>query len=252
MTVDAASSAASSAAASTDTVGLGRTRLAQSFDTFLTLLTAQMKNQDPLSPLDSNQFTAQLVQMTGVEQQLATNDLLKQLVSNTGTNLASAVDVIGKQVRANDAGAKLADGKAQWTYHLDTDVSDLKIEVLNDKGQTVDVIAPAAGDTAAGEHTLAWNGRNLAGLTQPDGVYTLRLTSKTASGDTVSVGQVYIDAPATAVEQSDGQTLVTINGVRVPLSEIVSIAQSPSTASSGSGAGADTTNPADGTSIPGA
>ena len=66
-------------AAATDTGTIGKARLASSFDTFLKLLTSQLKNQDPLSPLDSNQFTQQLVQMTGVEQQIFSNDLLKQL-----------------------------------------------------------------------------------------------------------------------------------------------------------------------------
>src|ERR1043166_2811224 len=92
----------------TDSGALGRARLAESFDTFINLLTTQLKNQDPLSPLDSNQFTQQLVQMTGVEQQLATNDLLKKLVSNTSNGVATAVSLIGKQVRAAAADTALA------------------------------------------------------------------------------------------------------------------------------------------------
>ena len=87
-----------------------RTSLATNFNTFLTLLTAQMKNQDPLSPMDSTQFTQQLTQMTGVEQQLQTNDLLKQLVSNTSSGISSAVSLIGKNVRAvSDTAGSAAD-----------------------------------------------------------------------------------------------------------------------------------------------
>ena len=82
--------AAAAASATGDTTAIGRARLAENFDTFLSLLTTQLKNQDPLSPLDSNQFTQQIVQMTGVEQQLATNDLLKKLVSNTTSGIATA------------------------------------------------------------------------------------------------------------------------------------------------------------------
>ena len=92
--------AAAAASATGDTTAIGRARLAENFDTFLSLLTTQLKNQDPLSPLDSNQFTQQIVQMTGVEQQLATNDLLKKLVSNTTSGIATAVSLIGKEVRA--------------------------------------------------------------------------------------------------------------------------------------------------------
>jgi flagellar basal-body rod modification protein FlgD len=65
-------------------IGAGSTMLASNFETFLTLLTSQLKNQDPLSPVDSNQFTAQLTQMAGVEQQLLTNDLLKGLLAAQG------------------------------------------------------------------------------------------------------------------------------------------------------------------------
>src|SRR5437870_4415051 len=112
MTTVAPTAANPAAASTTDSSALGRARLAENFDTFLSLLTTQLKNQDPLSPLDSNQFTQQLTQMTGVEQQLLTNDLLKQLVSNTGTGVATAVSLIGKQVRASSADAALANGKA--------------------------------------------------------------------------------------------------------------------------------------------
>src|SRR3982750_3131922 len=125
------------AAGATDSGALGRARLAENFDTFLSLLTTQLKNQDPLSPLDSNQFTQQLVQMTGVEQQLLTNDLLKKLVGNTATGVSTAVSMIGKEVRAERADAGMKDGKANWTYSLDRAADDVKIEVLNDKGAVV-------------------------------------------------------------------------------------------------------------------
>src|SRR5437762_11530915 len=112
MTVTSTAPATSAAAAATtpDKTALGRTSLAENFDTFLSLLTTQLKNQDPLSPLDSNQFTQQIVQMTGVEQQLLTNDLLKKLVGNTGSGVSTAVSLIGKEVRADSADAGLTAG----------------------------------------------------------------------------------------------------------------------------------------------
>lgn len=109
----------------TDSGALGKARLASSFDTFLKLLTSQLKNQDPLSPLDSNQFTQQLVQMTGVEQQIYSNDLLKQLVSNSGSTISQAVSVIGKDVQASVATSGLSGGKANWNYKLDRAAADV-------------------------------------------------------------------------------------------------------------------------------
>jgi flagellar basal-body rod modification protein FlgD len=235
-----------SSTSSTDVTSLGRTSLAQNFDMFLTLLTAQMKNQDPLSPLDNNQFTSQLVQMTGVEQQLATNDLLKTLVANTGASLTGAVDLIGKQVQAQSADAKLSSGSAQWTYSLDSDTNNLKVEVLDSSGKTVDVVAPTADQSSAGTHTFTWDGKNLAGVPQPDGIYTLRLTTQDSSGNSVSAGTIYVNGVVSGVEQSNGQTMITINGAQIPLGQVTSVA--PVAASSSSGASSNTTNPADQTS----
>src|SRR5437773_4696257 len=81
-----------------DKVNASASRLADAQQTFLKLLTTQLKNQDPLSPLDSNQFTQQIVQMTGVEQQLYSNQLLQQLVNQGGMGLSSSVGLIGKTV----------------------------------------------------------------------------------------------------------------------------------------------------------
>ena len=233
-----------SAAGSTDAVSLGRNRLAQNFDTFLTLLTTQMRNQDPLAPLDSNQFTAQLVQMTGVEQQLATNDLLKQLVANTGSDVGSAVNLIGKQVRVDSADAKLSGGKAQWNYHLDADTSDVKIEVLNSAGATVDVAAADAQQSKAGDHAYVWDGRGLSGQALPDGVYTLRITTRDASGASIAAGSVYLEGPVSAVERSGGDTLLTINGARAPLSSVIAVTQLPNIGASNSSSASDTSTPA--------
>src|SRR5690349_4538781 len=99
MTVSATTPINQTQSTTNQTTSAGRTRLAENFDMFLTLLTTQLKNQDPTAPMDSNQFMSQLVQMTSVEQQLAGNELLQQLVANTGTNLGSVVSLIGKEVR---------------------------------------------------------------------------------------------------------------------------------------------------------
>ena len=219
--VDAVASTAAAAGA-TDSGALGRARLAENFDTFLSLLTTQLKNQDPLSPLDSNQFTQQLVQMTGVEQQLLTNDLLKKLVSNTGSGVSTAVSLIGKDVRAETSDAGLKGGKATWTYNLERPADDVKLEVINDKGATVKSIAPT--DNKAGDHTFVWDGKSAAGTPMTEGTYTLRVTARDSQGNGVRA-RVFADGLVTGVEQKDGATLLTINGAQVPWDKIVSIRQ---------------------------
>src|SRR5476649_197935 len=92
----------SSATAAALSLNHGLSSLADNFQGFLTLLTTQLKNQDPTSPLDTNQFTQQITQMTGVEQQLLSNQLLQQLVSAQG-GVASAANLIGETVTAPGA-----------------------------------------------------------------------------------------------------------------------------------------------------
>lgn len=220
------SSAAAAQAAATSATATGRKRLADNFDTFLSLLTTQMKNQDPLSPMDSNQFTQQLTQMTGVEQQLLTNDLLQKLVSNTGTGVATAVSLIGKQVRADTADAGLKDGKATWTYNFDRAASDVKLDIVDSKGVIVRSIAPT--DNAAGDHTFVWDGKSAAGSTMAAGTYTLRVSAKDSQGTAVTT-KIFSDGLVTGVEQKDGATLISVNGAQVAWDKIVSIRQPETT-----------------------
>lgn len=245
MAVDSVSSTSNAASAT------GRTRLAENFDTFLTLLTTQLKNQDPLSPMDSTQFTQQLVQMTGVEQQLLTNDLLEKLVSNTGTGVATAVSLIGKEVRSSSDAAALKGGKAEWGYTLDRDASDVKLEILDSKGRVVQTIA--GKDNKAGEHTLTWDGKGAGGAEMADGTYTLKITAKDSEGSTVT-SSTHIDGVVTGVEQQDGSTYITVNGVQIPWEKLVSIRQPAATQQTATAAAdtGSTNNTDDKTSSPAA
>lgn len=238
----------------TDTSAIGRARLAENFDTFLSLLTTQLKNQDPLSPMDSNQFTQQIVQMTGVEQQLQTNALLKTLVSNTASGVSTAVNLIGKEVRAEADVAQLRDHKAAWTYKLDRAAEDVKLEVLDSKGRIVASRAAEAKNNGAGEHAFVWDGKSSAGTALAEGTYSLRITAKDGAGSVVT-STVYADGLVTGVEQVDGQTLLSINGARIPWDRLVSIRQPAppaATVSTGSPSAGSTDTTGDKTSSPAA
>lgn len=239
MTVAATGSTSST---STDQVALGKTQLAQSFDTFLSLLTTQLKNQDPLSPEDSTQFTQQLVAMTGVEQQLASNDLLKQLVTNTNASVAGAVGLIGKQVGSDSADAQLTSGKAVWNYNLPTDASDVKLEVLDSNGNVVRTVAPDPSANNAGDHNFTWDGVSDLGKSQSDGVYTLRITAKDGSGTAINA-TTQVSGVVSGVEELNGQAVVTVGGLKIPLSNITSVNEVPAntnSTSNGSGSGGST------------
>src|SRR4051794_38809200 len=112
MTSVSSSSAATLAASQTSS----KQTIAGNFDTFLQLLTTQLQNQNPMDPLDTNQFTSQLVQFSSVEQQLKTNDLLTTLVStNTATIVSASAGYLGAQITADGSTTTLADGTANWS-----------------------------------------------------------------------------------------------------------------------------------------
>ncbi len=218
--------AALAATATGSGTAAGKARLAENFDTFLSLLTTQLKNQDPLSPLDANQFTQQIVQMTGVEQQLLSNDLLQKLVANSSNGVSTAVGLIGKEVRAVTSDAALSGGKAEWVYKLASPAAEVKLEVLDKNGRVVS--AEVATNAGTGDHTYRWDGKDGTGHALPDGTYTLRIAAKDGSDAAVG-GSIFVDGLVTAVEQLDGKTLLTINGGKVPW-ETVNTVRLPSAA----------------------
>ncbi|HLZ75834.1 flagellar hook assembly protein FlgD [Phenylobacterium sp.] len=212
--------------------GLGS--LADNFNTFLTLLTTQLKNQDPTAPLDSNQFTQQLVQMTGVEQQLNTNSLLQQVVSNTSGGVSGAVAMIGTDVKATSTTANLTNGQAQWVYNLPAGAADLKVQVLDSAGNVVAAQAPT--DMSAGDHSFSWNGKNLAGSQLANGgTYTLQVTATDSTGASLATTS-YVEGLVTGVVQNNGAASIIVNGSTVPVSSVISVNKPTTTASTPTGA----------------
>ncbi len=212
--------AVSSGANVLDKISDSRGRLADSTETFLSLLTTQLKNQDPLSPMDSSQFTQQIIQMTGVEQQLLTNDLLAALVSMNDGGLADSVSLIGKTVTATTAAASLADGKATWAYNLPRAASELTMEVIDSTGKTV--ASKALTGVGAGNQTFEWDGKSNLGTQLADGEYGLRITATDSAGAKITAIQT-LTGVATGVQAVDGTNIVTIGKTRVPISAVTAV-----------------------------
>jgi flagellar basal-body rod modification protein FlgD len=145
--------------------------LSGNFNTFLTLLTSQLKNQDPLDPVDSAAFTQQLVQYSQVEQQLQTNDKLdKVLTQSASANMLSAAGYIGRTAEFSSAVATLKDDAAEWRYAVTGSVGPVQLNVVDATGQTVFSKDVAS---ANGAQTFNWNGKNSAGAEAADGPYRL-------------------------------------------------------------------------------
>ena len=207
----------SSAATKTSSLDNSRASLAGNFDTFLSILTTQLKNQNPLDPLDTNQFTQQLVQFTGVEQQLKTNTFLESLLSSTqNAGRMDAVSYIGKQVTVSGKTTQLSGTHAMWGYNAEANVANATITVKNAQGNTV---YTQSGSLAMGNGTFAWDGIANDGQPQPDGLYTINIEGTNISGKPVKVTSSSIGI-VSAVDFSSGTPMVTVGAAKVPLSDI--------------------------------
>ncbi|HVM78786.1 MAG TPA: flagellar hook capping FlgD N-terminal domain-containing protein [Stellaceae bacterium] len=194
--------------------------LAQNFNTFLTLLTTQLKNQDPLSPLDTNQFTQQLVSFSQVEQAIDTNNNLQTLITlQNSSETISALPLVGRTIEYSGSTAPLSNGQASFSYTLPTSATAATLAVVDANGNTV-FTGPAA--TAAGRQTFTWNGTTNAGGTAPDGDYSLKVIAAGSSGQPIaasitSIGQV------TGVSVVNNAATFNVGGVSVPMSELLNI-----------------------------
>jgi flagellar basal-body rod modification protein FlgD len=203
-------------------IGAGTTMLASNFETFLTLLTAQLKNQDPLSPVDSNQFTAQLTQMAGVEQQLLTNDLLKGLLAaQGGSGLAGAANYIGRDATAAWSATKFTDGEATWSYELASNAASATLQVLDGAGKVV--WSGPAPDRTTGIHDFTWDGKATSGNNAQNGqVYSLRVVAQDSAGGAID-SQVLMRGRVTGVEIYDGEPYLTVGNSILPLSTVIAL-----------------------------
>jgi flagellar basal-body rod modification protein FlgD len=231
--VDAVTSTAAS-----DRITSSRSSLVSNFETFLQLLTAQLKNQDPLSPLDSNEFTAQLTQMAGVEQQLLTNDLLTSLLAQNEGGLGSAASYLGQDITAGWSATRFEDGAATWNYELATDAAEVTLSVIDGAGRTV--WSGPAPETEAGLHSFSWDGKTSAdGQVAEGGVYTLKVTAKTAGGQDVDA-QTLITGRVTGVELYDGEPYLVVGGSVLPLTSVFALSQPAPATGSSTNTGANT------------
>jgi len=209
---------------STATSSSSRQTLAGNFDTFLKILTTQLRQQDPLQPMDAAAFTSQLVQFASVEQAIQTNtklESLTQLARASGT--AAALGMLGQQVNATtDQVALPTEGDATIHYRLPSAAAEVQVSLLDAKGQ---VVHTAAGDPAAGDHALTWNGLGVNGERLPPGSYRARIEAKDAEGAKMAVEQ-FLDGKVQGIEPGDGDVQLLVDGIPVPLAAIRSVSPS--------------------------
>ena len=195
--------------------------LAGNFQSFLTLLTTQLKNQNPLDPLDTNQFTQQLVEFAGVEQQLKTNDDLTSLISLQQTAQSTqALTFVGKTAVVKGSTAALTNASATWELNIASN-STLNVSIANSTGQTVFTGQYAA--TAGNNQPFTWDGKGTDGTQWPDGKYTMTATATDGSGNSVGVTTA-VQGVVSSVDLTQSPPLLSIAGQTYTVNQIQSIA----------------------------
>jgi flagellar basal-body rod modification protein FlgD len=196
--------------------------LAETFDTFLTLLTTQLQHQDPLDPMDTNEFTSQLVEFTNVEQALRTNDKLDDLIAlQTDTQLNDAVGYIDKKVGADGIILMLQDGESTITYDLGANAAEANILIIDEQGNTVRTIE---ADTEVGHHEVVWDGLDDDGEPLDDGLYGFLVTAIDADKKPVPLVQGTI-GKVTGVKLVDGAVTLEVGELEIALTDVLSISQ---------------------------
>jgi flagellar basal-body rod modification protein FlgD len=206
---------------STGTVSnaVNNTEIASNFTEFLQLLTTQLQNQDPLSPMDTNQFTQQLVEFSQVEQQMKTNDTLSTLVSlQQSAQATSALALVGATVVVNGSTVPMSNGSASWTVTASKPAT-ATITIADATGQTV-----YTGNYAvnAGQQAFTWNGVGNNGQKWPDGNYTLTATAVDANGQSTAIS-TQVKATVSSVDLTQSPPVLSINGQSYTMDQLQQI-----------------------------
>jgi flagellar basal-body rod modification protein FlgD len=217
------STSSSTAAATAQAVNTASSQqIAGNFDDFLKLLTTQLQNQDPLDPLDTSQFTQQLVEFASVEQQINTNTNMQTLISLQQTSQSlQALQLVGANVTVNSNTAALSNATsspATWGFSSPSPATG-SVTITSSNGQ---VAFTGTVALTSGNQTYTWSGRGNNGVTWPDGNYTLSISATGANGQAVSVS-TQVQGTVSAVNVSQNPPTVTVGGQSYPISAIQSI-----------------------------
>jgi flagellar basal-body rod modification protein FlgD len=195
------------------------TQLNQDFDDFLLLLTTQLQNQDPLSPMDTNEFTNQLVQFSGVEQQIKTNSNLENLLAMQTLNMtALGVSFIGKMVEVTgDTFAHTSGTGSTMSYVMPAEANTATITIKDEDGN---VVYSTEAEKSAGRHDFTWNGLDKNSNVADSGKYTVTITALNKEAQSLNV-TTSVPGYVSGLESDDnGNLMLVINGEKVALTEV--------------------------------
>jgi flagellar basal-body rod modification protein FlgD len=219
MPTTATPSAAAAAATTSQSAPGALASLTSNYQSFLQMLMTQLQNQDPTSPMDSGQFTTELVQFAGVEQQINTNSNLTQLIQATqGNSLIQASQIVGKQVQVSSTELSLQNSSAGGTFTA-TAAGPTTIAVANSAGQD---IYSTTVNAVVGSNNWTWNGQTMAGTTAPDGAYSVVVAATAADGSATPLAFT-VSGMVTGVQEQGSAVNLQLGQLSVPISAVSSV-----------------------------
>lgn len=190
----------------------GSPRLSADLGTFLTLLTTQLRNQDPTKPMDTETLTQQLVQFASVEQQLAGNQTLEQLLAlQQAGQLAQSSDLVGRRVTLETDVLPLQGGRAEVSLPPAGAAQQAVVQVRDAAGSVIRTATVPLGADATG---WQWDGRDARGVQRPDGAYRVAVAGRASDGATVAVPHGVIGTVTGAARQG-GELVLQLGAARV-------------------------------------
>lgn len=204
---------------STSTTASKISGLSTDYTMFLKLLTTQMQNQDPLDPMDTSEYTQQLVQYSQVEQSIQQTGSLKDILSQlSAQQMSQASSFIGREAQFDSAVAGLGADPATWSYHVDGAPASITATITDVSGATMNKIALDPGS----QGRFKWDGIKSDGTRAADGAYTLTLSAANSGGDKLGA-TIHSVARVTDVVHSGTDIMLGANGVRIPLQDLVAV-----------------------------
>jgi flagellar basal-body rod modification protein FlgD len=202
---------------------LDRDRFSQDFDDFLNLLMTQLQNQDPTQPMDTNEFTQQVVQLSTVEQAINTNTNLEKLINTTNnTQNSNIVAWTGKMVEVQGNNVVLGEQGTQFAYELANEVEQVAIRIERADGT---LVFTSEGTKNIGRNTVTWDGKdNNGNAMQPGEVYRVQVTSKNSDGQFENV-KTLVGGRVDGVNMSVNPPRLLVNDQEIPLDEVNFIGQ---------------------------
>ena len=215
------SPAAATAAVDESRADRSGAKLADDFSTFMTLLTTQLQNQDPLDPMKSNEFTQQLVAFTGVEQQIATNQNLEKLAQLTQlNNMAGASSYLSREAVVAGAQATLDGGDAVWEYQVSDPTDSVTLNVLDSAGN---IVYSQPGNDKLGTHGFTWDGKASDGTQLSEGIFSLQVKATNDAGEQLNI-PIYVTDRIVSVDTRGAEPIFQVGANSVNQSGILALA----------------------------